>query len=482
MTNLFYKPKDAWVGDCIPYYENGIYYIYYLHDERVKPNEYGEETTWHLVTTTDFVNFESKGEAILRGGPDEFNWNIYTGSICKDKEGLYHAFYTGYNADLMVNGKKAQVVMQAVSEDLLHWETVKDFLFTSDEKQYEIFDWRDPFVFWNDKDECYWMLLAARINGAGEHRGGCTALCKSKDLMNWSYEEPFYAPNMYITMECPEIFQIGDWWYLVFSTFSDRFVTHYRMSRSLSGPWIIPENDDFDTRACYAIKTASDGVERYGFGWIASKEGSTDFGPWEWGGTLAIHKIEQDINTGLLSVQPPEAVRKYFTQKQKISEFINVNSCVLKNTQGIQLHSDTLGAALTQAPSTDFSLSMTLCPQDNVTEFGVALHTDDGLEKGYFLRFDTMHNRVVLDMWPRAEKGRFQWQINGDIPYQIELERTLCTTQVYKLQILREGTICVIYINDCVALSTRMYNHREGLIGAYVIQGDLNIEETTILI
>ena len=39
---------------------------------------------------------------------------------------------------------------------------------------------------------------------------------------------------------CPEVFQMGGWWYLVFSTFSDRFTTHYRMARTLDGPWGIP--------------------------------------------------------------------------------------------------------------------------------------------------------------------------------------------------------------------------------------------------
>ena len=72
---------------------------------------------------------------------------------------------------------------------------------------------------------------------------------------NWTCEEPFYAPEMYVTMECPEVFRMGSWWYLVFSTFSDRFTTHYRMARTLDGPWEIPEDDVFDTRADYAIKT-----------------------------------------------------------------------------------------------------------------------------------------------------------------------------------------------------------------------------------
>ena len=32
MDKLFFKPDNAWVGDLIPYYEDGTYYAYYLHD------------------------------------------------------------------------------------------------------------------------------------------------------------------------------------------------------------------------------------------------------------------------------------------------------------------------------------------------------------------------------------------------------------------------------------------------------------------
>ena len=78
---------------------------------------------------------------------------------------------------------------------------------------------------------------------------------------------------LYFTHECPDLFKMGDWWYLLFSEFTDLVRTRYRMSRSLSGPWIIPERDDFDGHAFYAAKTASDGNKRFIFGWNPTREG-----------------------------------------------------------------------------------------------------------------------------------------------------------------------------------------------------------------
>lgn len=49
--------------------------------------------------------------------------------------------------------------MQATGKSLENLETVKDFLFVSDGKQYEEFDWRDPFVFGMTKTNaiiCCW--------------------------------------------------------------------------------------------------------------------------------------------------------------------------------------------------------------------------------------------------------------------------------------------------------------------------------------
>ena len=49
-----------------------------------------------------------------------------------------------------------------------------------------------------------------------------------------------WDPHRFITQECPEIFRMGRWWYLVYSEFTDRFTTRYRISRSPDGPWTAP--------------------------------------------------------------------------------------------------------------------------------------------------------------------------------------------------------------------------------------------------
>lgn len=477
MPNLFYKPKEAWVGDLIPYYDNGTYYAFYLHDPRIIEGKYAEDTTWHLVTTEDFVNVDYKGEAIKRGGVDDYNKNIYTGSVIKDADGLYHVFYTAFNEEKKLDGKMAvQSVMKATGFDLEHLTTDESFLFASDGEIYEEFDWRDPFVFWVEKEQCYYMIMASRRKGAGDLRGGCVSLSKSTDLVNWTYEQPFFEPHMYITMECPEVFQMGDYWYLVFSTFSDKFTTHYRYAKELNGPWIIPEDDVFDARANYAIKTASDGKRRFAFGWVASKNDECDFGSWDWGGTMIFHEIIQERYSPILRVVPVDAMSKYFKDDFLISELIGFNN----SAEDLwKIKSETLGASLIKSPYENFSAKFKL-HVNAASEFGIALHTDEGLEKGYFLRMYRNKNMMAWDFWPRCHKGAFQWQIKGDVPYQIETERRLPQGDDFEIQIVKEKDICVVYVNGEVALSTRMYDHKGGYLGAYVIQGDIVIEDVVV--
>lgn len=468
MENIFYRPQDAWVGDLIPYYEDGTYYAYYLHDPRRTTDEFAEDTTWHLVTTKDFLHLQYHGEMIHPGGVDQPDHNAYTGSVIRDKDGTYYAFFTAYNENYKINGKVVQSVMRAKGKDPYHLETDRNFLFASDDQIYEAFDWRDPFVFYHEKEQCWYMLLAARRKNSGGLRGGCIALCKSEDLEHWRYEQPFFEPHMYVTMECPEVFRMGNYWYLVFSTFNDRFVTHYRISDKLDGPWRIPSDDVFDTRANYAIKTVSDGTRRYACGWIASKKCECDFGAWEWGGTMVFHEVIQNPTDGTLTVKQVDAYENAY-QIPVETDHPTLWNCTVKE-DGKTLETDMLGAALYGIPMDCFSLEMEF-EILKAHEFGIALHVSDEMETGYFLKMDARSGQMAWDQWPRAVKGKYQWQIKGDIPYQPETVRRLPKGPVYKVKILREKDICVVYVNDEVALSTRMYDHKGQRAGLYLVQG-----------
>lgn len=482
MGRIFYRPEGAWVGDVIPFFAEGKYQLFYLHDER--RNGVAGETPWHLISTTDMVHFCEEGEAVSRGTRTNQDYYAYTGDVI-EKDGVYHLFYTGMNPfpAFMEEGKPLQSVMHATSKDLKHWTKHPEHTFYASGGMYERHDWRDPYVFWNEEAGEYWMLLAARTKTGPDRRRGCIALCASTDLIEWEVREPFWAPGLYITHECPEVFQMGNWWYLVYSTFSEKFVTHYRMSQSPNGPWIAPNNDTFDGRGFYAAKTASDGTKRYAFGWIPSKTNSNDNGDWQWAGDLVVHEIVQQED-GTLKVKLPNGIDKLLNQIQPshllpvAGEWTQAGGELA--CKSIESHS----FALSESPMPDAcKVTFKVSFEAATRGCGLMIRADEE-DNGYYIRFEPLNNRLVFDCWPRQPQGEFQWQVAGDKPYVIELERPLSLEpgRDYEVKMVIEDSICVVYIDNLLAMSARIYNRKHGKWGFFVTEGSASFKESKLFI
>lgn len=460
--SIFFTPDRAWLGDVIPYAENGKYYLYYLNDKRYN-GRIGQETTWDLVTTTDFVHFKDEGTALPIGARDELDNCVYTGSVYKEAEGKYHIFYTAQNnVDPRFtdkNGLPMQVVVHATSSDLIHWDKHLNEVFLSTGDDYTLADWRDPFVFRDEVKNCYTMLLAAAKADGSYRRGGCTLACHSDDLIHWTVGEPLYAPDFYLTHECPDLFKMGDKWYLAFSTFTDKFLTHYRISDTPYGPWLAPMQDSWDGRAYYAAKTAETNGERYAFGWIPTRAETSDFGRYEWGGTLVAHQLIQQPD-GTLYVKAPDTLCASFVH-DSTPEMCMQDGPVAQDDNGIHIDATYRPSyAVFDHLPCECMIEAELEFTEGIRSFGLALHQSNNLDDGYFYKVEPFHQRFVMDMWPRRILTRNQVNLGGDIPMQSELERpfVLDEEKVVKLRALVDRDCVVVYLNDQVAMSTRIYN------------------------
>ena len=109
----FFQPKNAWVGDPMPFYDNGKFHIFYLYDQRPAPATFHP---WYSATTTDLVNYTDNGEAIPCGADGSHEDALGTGSVFKDGN-TYYAFYTGHNGDL----DPKEIIYWATSTDLKTW-------------------------------------------------------------------------------------------------------------------------------------------------------------------------------------------------------------------------------------------------------------------------------------------------------------------------------------------------------------------------
>lgn len=468
--DFFYRPVNAWAADFIPLYANGEYQLFYLLDWRDKEKK-GEGTPWYRISTKDFVHFTEHGQVLPRGTEAEQDLYVFTGSAIKAKD-QYHIFYTGHNPHLREKGKPEQGVMHAVSNDMIHWKKIPEDTFYSPSDEYEPHDWRDPFVFWNSEDHEYNMLLAARFKKGIPRRRGLTALCTSKDLVKWQVQKPFYAPNLYFTHECPDLFKIGDWWYLLFSEFTDLVRTRYRMSRSIKGPWIIPERDDFDGHAFYAAKTASDGKRRFIFGWNPTRTDAKDNGTWNWGGNLVVHEIHQQQN-GHLTVRVPDTVASAFHNHLNYSFDTGSGDYTAANGVVTIKAANTFGASLAGKMPITCKIDVTIDFEKEAKEFGVMLRATDDLDKAYYITLQPMKNKLVFDMWPRER---------GEVFEMVELEREikLAPGAPVRLQVFIDGNKGVAYVNDTVAMNFRAYDLTEGNWGVFASDGNATFKNISI--
>ena len=461
---IFYRPNDGFVGDVIPFYWQGQYHAFYLKAP-LPPKRHGADgTPYAHVVSSDLAHWEVWPLVVEPGQPgDPDGVSCFTGSVI-ERNGVFYLFYTGYRGP-----DQPQTICRATSRDLRTWQKdPRNPILAADSRWYESIDWRDPFPFWNDEAGEYWMLLAAREKTGPVNRRGCIALATSPDLEHWTVKPPFWSPRLYFTHECPDLFRWDDQWVLVYSTFTERHITHYRMSKSLSGPWLAPADDAFDTRAFYAAKTAGDGQRRFVFGWNPTREGEKDSGRWDWAGSMIVHELKSGGDGGFACHVPP-AVDALMTQPQPLVFEARLGEWA-DNGGRLTAQTDGFAAALIGDLPDSCVIDCTVSLGAETRSVGLLLHCDAAMETYYQLRLEPGRNRVVFDRWPRP----------GDEPFMLERPLAFAPGQDVRLKVFLDGTLVTAYLDDSVALDCRAYDHRGGALGLFVAEGEATFSNVTV--
>jgi beta-fructofuranosidase len=479
---VFFRPQNGCVGDVIPHVVDGEVWLYYLHDPRDARRGMG----WSLARTRDFVSFDDDGVALPSGDPAALDFNAYTGSVVVDSD-VAHLFYTGQNPNVVAEDgvTPLQRVMHAVSKDGSRtWEKDDGFSIAAP-AGYEPGDWRDPFVFRPHAGQPWRMLITARHDTGPERRRGVIAQYVSDDLLSWQLTSPFWDPGRYEAHECPEVFHWAGWWYLVYSEFSERFSTRYRMARDVNGPWLVPEHDSLDGRAFYAAKSLELRDRRFFMGWIATKENARDDGCWEWAGDLSVLEATQRVD-GTLAFEIPAELRDSFYREQPLC-LVTTRGPVTRWTAGagtpLQLTARDgyiAAASETELPR-QYRATVVVTIDEDTTECGVVLRATADADQGYQLRLEPRRGRMVFDRWPRRRTGPMQWEHSGDVPYLVELERPChLTPGTHVIDLLVDGSAMVATLDNAVALSARLYDHPAGGLAVFVGEGSATFHNVTV--
>lgn len=457
MHKLYYQPDGHWFGDCMPFAKDGVFYLYHQRDTR-RPGPFGEPFGWALATTKDFVHYEDHGEALPGGGDAAQDQFIFAGSVF-EAEGQVHAFYTGYNRDYPAQGKPSQVLMHAVSEDMVHWEKSQAALTFTPQEGYDPDDWRDPFVLWNEEKYEYLLVLGSRLKGDKKITSGRTVYFTSSDLENWKFGGDFWSPNLYTMHEMPDLFQIGSWWYHIISEYSEKNKMVYRMAQSLDGPWSAPIDDAFDGRAYYAGRSFADGDRRILFGWVPTKENDDDLGNFEWGGTFVPHEIYQRRD-GTLGCKVPDTVWDAFTDRRAIDPV----QMTTRDSRKEAVLADDLGTLFAFECKFGFDIG--------TRAIALKIFEDTATGEAYHFYIPLGENRVVFDKTPNTPW--FQY-MNKDVERPLYLQ----PHREYTLRLIVDDTIATLYI-DGVALNARFYKKPGQALSVGVTDGTCNLWDISV--
>lgn len=462
--SLYPAPDDAYVGDTMPFVtEDGKLELYYLYDTDHNGQAYHPI---YRYTTSDFVSYEDDGMMINFGTMADPDPAIGTGSVMKDRDGLYHCFYTGHN-DINGNaGKDRECVMHAVSTDRQNWTKIPEDTFYSAEN-YSGEDFRDPEVFWNEEDQCYWLLIAARENT----KGGVVAKYTSTDLKNWELCDPLYAPMQQYMLECPDLFKMGDKYYL---TYSWDCVTYYAMSDSMNGPFTAPADNVLDGNnfIFYAAKTEELNGNRYLCGWLGRSALNADTGLYGWAGNILNHQLVQKED-GTLGVKAPDTFADYFTEQLSFkAEKKEGNVKAKKDVVTLKAADGTLALADMgmRAPTMILECDVTM------GDSGCAGFVFGGPDK------KPNYSALCLD----ADRNLLHYE-GTDVQKLAKFDPVAFTkfdfskNSTHHIKLVFENEIAVLYVDDTKALSNRIFNSADGAnIGVFAQGTDAEFSNITL--
>jgi hypothetical protein len=403
----YFKPEgNYFVGDCMPFYHDGIFRLFYLQDE----GHHGAlgglgGHQWAQASSTDLVHWTHYPLAIPITA--DFEGSICTGSVFFHA-GVYYGFYATRRRDW------TQHLSLATSQDGVHFEKVPPNPLAMPAAGYNPTHYRDPVAFRDEQTGLFHLLVTAYLEPyAIPDRGGCLAHLVSADLKDWQLEEPFIIPGLPSAPECPDHFYWDGWYYLLFS--SDG-ITHYRMARQALGPWTRPQVDTFDGPAARVLKTAAfHPNRRLGAAWLGTRKGDIDAGELQFGGNAVLRELIQHTDGSLGTCFPPEMLPPPVDLFPALSfKPLTVGAAVQARRVELAAQPGLTAAAGVGLPEKAY-LSLRVTPQPGAACFGLRLRAGETFDSGYDLSFFPFEHSARLN-------GQALGAVSGlDQPFDLEI-------------------------------------------------------------
>lgn len=418
-----WKPNgNFFVGDCMPFFRDGVFHLYYLldvgHHNHPVVGHLGGHQFAHAVST-DLVHWTHLPIAL---GLDFKNGECSncTGSMLEYR-GRIFAFYALRSRSF--SGEELRI---AVSDDggtsFVRWD-LPELPVPSE----SCGNFRDPKAFIGPDGRVHLLISSGALESGGDTpvRIGEVLHFSTDDLIHYRREESFLR-SLFIP-ECCDYFQ---WEGLYYFTCNSRWETSVRCSEHPLGPWRIPSMDVPASRYCCVMKTApwKDG-RRIGVGWVPTWENGPLFG----GRTVfreLVRERDGSIGTAFVDEMIPQ------------KPLLALERVLLKGTCGISVrqigvfpHSFRLDGSIRFRPGT--------------AEFGMIVMDQEQIYRR-FISFDPQSGIVELDDSTRIRQVKMD---GGEVSF-----RLVRTADVLDLEINGRRTVVSSHLDfpeSSVALYVR---------------------------
>lgn len=422
--NVFFRPEidgesQPYVGDTMPFYDNGTYYIYYLKEGGDSYNH-----SVYLTTTRDFVSYQEYDTPVLSASRADVqdSW-IGTGSVVKvDRD--YYFFYTGFNAS--GSQEYHEKIMVAKGSSPTSFTKVGGWSITPPAELNQKNDFRDPQAYYDPATGTISLTVTASKDGTAR----ILKYTLGKDLSSVKYDGIIFTDptGAFYNLECSDTFRLGNKWYLTYSGQEDTL--WYASADSRFGPYSAPKR--MDGTIFYAAKHVENGKNSYMVGWTrrSASASSTDEVS-GWGGNLAVQQLRQNAD-GSLSMIPADSIASAFSKS---------------------VASSATSATLTAGSGYSYKKAFTSSESFKLTgEFTCAGTGSLGLA----FDFDGTEDQYKLISVDPAE-GKLKLLFNGGATQIAETQAKVAANQKHTFTYIQDGSVGIFYLDGQAALTVRLY-------------------------
>jgi beta-fructofuranosidase len=385
----YFKPigNNLFVGDCIPFFHDDTYYLYWLIDSAHHSalNGLGGHQ-WVLSTTKNLKHW--KNYPIVLGIDEDWEKSICTGSVVFANK----KFYAFYATRLINDGKVNEQLSYAISEDGIHFKKQKPNPFYTSAPGYSKRDFRDPKVFVDSEGIFHLFVSTKKDSAMLDGYNGALVHLTSRDFQNWQVKAPVLTGQNSVP-ECPDYFYWNGWYYLVYG---DNSNTYYIKSRNPYGPWQQPPYQALNEDWANVVKTAefSNG-RRIAAAWIPSRLNNKDNEREIFGGNAIFREVLQQKDGTLNTKFPPELLPE---SRQALSLHLKYDSLTTKSSDENFMISSTngIGAAHFENIPNNSRITLQIIPQGPNESYGLFLRSNNKAAGGYKLSFSANNSKAEL--------------------------------------------------------------------------------------